>query len=47
VIDEVDDALRALIRRDVLNGAAVEIAFDAPSKDWSARRNAPAIDIYL
>lgn len=47
MIDEVDDALRAVVRRDVLNGAAVEIAFDAPSKEWSARRNAPAIDIYL
>lgn len=47
MIDEVDDALRALIRRDVLNGAAVDVAFDAPNKEWSVRRNAPAIDVYL
>jgi hypothetical protein len=47
VIDEVDDALRKLIKRDVLNGSDVEIVFDAPTKDWAARRNAPTIDVYL
>ena len=47
MIDEVDDALRAVIRRDALNGADVEIVFDAPTKDWAARRNAPTIDVYL
>lgn len=47
MIDEVDDALRAVIRRDALNGSDVDIVFDAPTKDWAARRNAPAIDIYL
>ncbi|HEY8201240.1 MAG TPA: Pvc16 family protein [Actinomycetota bacterium] len=47
MINDVDESLRALIRRDVLNGANVDIAFEAPSKDWSARRNAPAINLYL
>jgi len=47
VIDEVDDALRTVIRRDALNGSDVEIVFDAPTKDWAARRNAPTIDVYL
>lgn len=47
MIQEVDAALEALIRRDVLNGARVEVVFDAPTKDWVARRNAPAINIYL
>lgn len=47
MIHEVDDALRALIRREALNGADVEVLFDAPTKDWAARRNSPAIDVYL
>jgi hypothetical protein len=47
MIDEVDDAIRALLKREALNGADVEVAFDAPSRDWSTRRNAPTIDVYL
>ena len=47
MIDEVDEALRKLIKRDAVNGSDVEIVFDAPTKDWAARRNAPTIDVYL
>jgi hypothetical protein len=47
VIGEVDEALRALIRRDVLAGADIEVVLDAPTKDWAARRNAPTVDLYL
>lgn len=47
MIEEIDETLRELVRREALNGAQVEIAFDAPTKDWSARRNAPAINLYL
>jgi hypothetical protein len=47
VIADVDDALRTLIRRDALNGADVEVVFDAPTKEWSARRNSPTVDVYL
>jgi hypothetical protein len=47
MIADVDDALRTLIRRDALNGADVEVVFDAPTKEWSARRNAPTVDVYL
>jgi Pvc16 N-terminal domain len=47
VIGEVDEALRALIRRDVLAGAEIDVVLDAPTKDWAARRNAPTIDLYL
>ena len=47
MIHEVDESLRELVRRDVLNGAGVELSFEAPSKDWSARRTAPAISMYL
>ena len=47
MIAAVDESLRTLVRRDVLNGTDVEISFDAPSKEWSARRNAPALNLYL
>lgn len=47
MIYEVDEALRDLIRRDALPGSDVEVVFDAPTKDWAARRNTPTVDIYL
>ena len=47
MIHDVDESLRALVRRQALNGADVEIAFDAPTKDWAARRNTPTVDLYL
>jgi Pvc16 N-terminal domain len=47
MIQDVDESLRVLVRRDALNGGGVDIAFDAPTRDWSARRNAPTLDLYL
>jgi hypothetical protein len=47
VIHEVDETLRSIVRRDVINGSDVEVVFDAPTKDWASRRNTPTIDIYL
>lgn len=47
MIHDVDESLRALVRRDVLNGANVEVSFDAPTRDWSSRRNAPTLNFYL
>jgi hypothetical protein len=47
VIHEVDETLRGIVRRDVINGSDVEVVFDAPTKDWASRRNTPTIDIYL
>jgi hypothetical protein len=44
---EVDEALRALVRSDVLDGSDVEVVFDAPTKDWASRRNAPTVNLYL
>jgi hypothetical protein len=35
------------VRRDVLNGANVDISFEAPSKEWSTRRSGPALNLYL
>ena len=47
MIHDVDETLRALVRRDALSGTDVDVVFDAPTKDWSTRRNAPTIDMYL
>ena len=47
MIHDVDESLRALVKRDALNGSGVEVAFDAPTKDWVARRNAPVVSLYL
>ena len=47
MIEDVDDALRTLLRREALPGSDVDVAFDAPTKDWSTRRNAPTVDLYL
>ena len=47
MISEVDSALDALVRRDALNGSRVDVEFEAPTKDWVARRNAPTISLYL
>jgi hypothetical protein len=47
MIHEVDETLRAIVKRDVINGSDIEVVFDAPTKDWASRRNTPTIDIYL
>ncbi len=47
MIQDVDETLRALLKREALNGSQVEIAFDAPNRDWAARRNAPTVNLYL
>lgn len=47
MIHEVDDALGRLIREEALAGTDIEVAFEAPTKDWAARRNAPTVNLYL
>ncbi len=47
VIHDVDQLLEKLVRRDALNGSSVDLVFDAPTKDWTARRSGPAVDLYL
>jgi hypothetical protein len=47
MIHEVDETLRGIVKRDVINGSDIEVVFDAPTKDWASRRNTPTIDIYL
>ena len=40
MIHEVDEALRRLVERE-LDSSGVEISFEAPTRDWAARRSAP------
>jgi hypothetical protein len=47
MIHEADQAIESVIRQEALQGTSVEVVFDAPTKDWAARRNAPTLDVYL
>jgi hypothetical protein len=47
VIHDVDESLRGLIRQEVGAHGEVDVVFDAPTKEWAARRNAPTSDVYL
>jgi hypothetical protein len=47
VIPEIDEALIELLRSRVVPGRGVEVAFEAPTRDWAAGRNAPTINAYL
>ena len=47
MIQDVDESLRTLIRRDALAGMDIDVLLDAPTREWSARRNSPTLDLYL
>jgi hypothetical protein len=47
MIHDVDEALRKLVLQYAINGSGAEVSFDAPTKDWAARRNAPTVNVYL
>jgi hypothetical protein len=47
MITEIDDSLTNLLRRQGAIGAEVELALDAPTRDWAARRTVPTVDLYL
>lgn len=47
MIHDLDESLRTLVRRDALQGSDVDIAFEAPTREWSAHRNTPTVDMYL
>lgn len=47
MIHDVDESLRALVQREALNGSRVEIGFEAPTREWSARQNTPTVSLYL
>ncbi|WP_330446670.1 DUF4255 domain-containing protein [Streptomyces anulatus] len=47
MIHEVDDVLRAMIRAEVLEGRQIAVVFDAPTREWAAKVNAPMVNLYL
>ncbi|MEV6394489.1 DUF4255 domain-containing protein [Streptomyces sp. NPDC051907] len=47
MIHEVDDVLKRILGGGALAGSGIDVAFEAPTRDWAARRNAPAINAYL
>ncbi|MCX4445314.1 DUF4255 domain-containing protein [Streptomyces sp. NPDC058369] len=47
MIHEVDDVLRSLIRAEVLGGGQIAVVFDAPTREWAAKVNAPMVNLYL
>lgn len=47
MIHETDDALRRLLRARALPEGVAEVVFDAPTREWAARRNAPTVNAYL
>ncbi|MFD9890226.1 DUF4255 domain-containing protein [Amycolatopsis sp. NPDC059027] len=47
MIHEVDEALRTLITDGAWLGSQIEVVFEAPTKEWAARRNGPTINVFL
>jgi hypothetical protein len=47
MISDIDESLRALVKQEAPKGNGVDVAFDAPTKEWVSRRNAPTLDLYL
>src|ERR671916_2550605 len=48
-IADLDAALRSLLRRELRRHGfeGVEVAFDAPSKEWSGKLTSPTVDLFL
>jgi hypothetical protein len=47
VIHEVDEVVKGLLGSGALAGSGIEVSFEAPTRDWAARRNAPVVNTYL
>ncbi|MGW7238956.1 DUF4255 domain-containing protein [Streptomyces sp. NPDC054804] len=47
MIHEVDQVLRDMLSGGALEGSGIDVSFDAPTRDWAARRNGPVINSYL
>jgi hypothetical protein len=47
VIHEVDEVLKDLLGGGALTGSGIDVSFEAPTRDWAARRNAPVVNAYL
>ena len=47
MIHEVDEGIRGLLEANGVPGGGGELAFEAPTTDWTARRNAPTVNVFL
>lgn len=48
MINDLDEALRQLLIREIpIKNGEVDIAFDQPKREWSARLNRPTLNIFL
>ncbi|MEU3247138.1 MULTISPECIES: DUF4255 domain-containing protein [unclassified Streptomyces] len=47
MIHEVDEVLKRLLGSGALAGSGIDVSFDAPTREWAARRNGPAVNTYL
>jgi hypothetical protein len=48
MINELDEVLRQLLIREIpIKNGEVDIAFDQPKREWSARLNRPTLNIFL
>lgn len=48
MINDLDEALRQLLIREVpIKNGEVDIAFDQPKREWSARLNRPTLNLFL
>ncbi|MEV6803801.1 DUF4255 domain-containing protein [Streptomyces sp. NPDC051132] len=47
MIHEVDEGLRRLLGESGLEASGVEVVFDAPTRDWAARRSGPTVCVFL
>lgn len=47
MIHEVDEGIRRLLVAGGVPGDRGDLAFDAPTTEWTARRNAPTVNVFL
>jgi hypothetical protein len=47
VIHEVDEGLRRLLVEGGVGESGVELVFEAPTREWMAKRNAPTVSVFL
>jgi hypothetical protein len=48
MFDDVDETLRLLLVREIpVRGNEIEIAFEQPKREWSARLNRPTLNVFM
>ena len=48
MIEDLDEALRQLLIREIpVKNSQVDIQFDQPSREWSAKLSRPTLDLFL